>query len=217
MKFLFSTYKKAFFVFAFFSLSNGIFGQTDTVLIYNNYKFKVGIKGLFEKSGTLDLAPETYSVNNFGAQIICKLGKSKSSLVSGIYSHNLKQEYFVRDTNYYYSGYTNDVKYQNIQIPLNYRLDTRIIYFSVGFYVNYLYAVNENNISSYKSLEFSQDRKWNYGYNLILGIEKQFTKNFSIFVEGGLNNDLSSLKKEWGGHFSIYGLGLGINYKIVKH
>jgi hypothetical protein len=55
----------------------------DTIIEYNNYKWKVGGKGIWEKSGNRNLTPSEYNVYNYGIQISRMINNSKFSVQSG--------------------------------------------------------------------------------------------------------------------------------------
>lgn len=183
-----------------------LIAQNDTLITNNNYKFKVGIKGMGEKSGIPSLEPINKNVFNYGGSLMYKLGNSKSLIESGFYS-------FIRKFNN-----QNEITQHNIQIPLKYRIETKIIYFSVGFYGSYLIAKDVYNKSIYS--ETSSDRKFNIGYTGSLGIEKNISNQFSIFMEAEFSNDLTSVKKggslfQLNNSYSVGGFAIGVNYKIL--
>ncbi|PCJ24240.1 MAG: hypothetical protein COA97_10120 [Flavobacteriales bacterium] len=184
--------------------------QNDTIIVNNNSKFKIGIKGLLERSNR---GPNfNQLVYNYGIHGIYKLGNSKSFLETGVFSLNRK-----------FGGYY-EVTYRNIQIPVKYRLETKIIYFNIGIYGSYLLAIEADYITTHNKT--SSDRKFNVGYIGALGIEKKISKQFSIFIEGWFTDELSSIKKKDRGFFyfdSEYnieepniGIAIGINYKILR-
>ena len=149
--------------------------QNDTLIIANNYKFKVGVKGLIENSGAFYLTPETKRVYNIGAQVIYKLGNSKSSIESGVYYYT--RSFYISDQYVYAESI-----YRNIHLPINYRLDTRIIYFALGFYVDYLLVTEI--IEPWKNNELlKNDKNLIFGYNVNIGLEKAISPQFSFFVE----------------------------------
>jgi len=180
--------------------------QNDTLIINNNYKWKVGVKGLFEKSGIPVLAPIETNVYNFGASLVYKLGTSKSSIESGVFSLNRK--FNIIDENVQ----------RNIQIPFKYRLETKIIYLNIGIYGSYLLY---KNVGSFVG---GSDRKFNLGYTGALGIEKNISKQFSIFVEAEFSTDLTSASNknsffDFGvstPYYENYGFSIGVNYKVSK-
>jgi len=187
------------------------FCQNDTLVINDNYKWKVGVKGLFEKSQIPVLSPIKTNVYNFGVALFYKLGKSNSFIETGLFSLNRK----------FYLLYNID--YRNIQIPIKYRLETKIIYLDIGIYGSYLLTKKVlNKDKNYK--ETTNDRRFNIGYTGAIGIEKNISKQFSIFVEAEVSTDLTSTVNEvpffyFNGSnpfYTNYGFSLGINYKIYN-
>lgn len=193
--------------------------QNDTLIIANNYKFKIGVKGLFQKSKLPALTPETKPVYNFGIQGIYKIGKSKSYVESGLYYYTRSFDSQYKDVTS--SGYVlyvlNEITYRSLYIPVNYRLDTRIIYFSLGFYVDYLFNIKADNLSKYKEDNFD-DRSFIVGYNGSIGLEKSISSQFSFFVETGSSVDITSIHNNNNNQFQFvnYGFAIGVNYKILK-
>lgn len=188
--------------------------QNDTLIVANNYKFKIGIKGLFEKSGVPNLTPETKPVYNFGIQGIYKIGNTKSSIETGVYHYTRSFDSQYKDIN---SSYyiLNEITYRSIHIPINYRLDTRIIYFSLGFHTDYIYNLEADNFSEYIKNGFEK-KKITMGYNGSIGLEKNISPQFSFFVEAVSSVDITSIHNK--GDFKLvnYGFAIGVNYKILK-
>ncbi len=197
--------------------------QNDTLITRSNYKYKIGVKGLYEKS-VASFTPETKTVYNFGLQGIYRFGNSKSSLESGIYFFNKMIDAKYKDP-VSSNSVINEINYKNIHIPVNYRLDTRIIYFSFGVYTDYLFTIKADNLVDYKEQNL-EDRKYNFGINGSIGIEKPISPKITFFVEGEFSSNLTSSKKEHSFfyfndtrafQFANYGFALGINYKLLKH
>ncbi len=181
----------------------------DTIIVSTNYKTRLGLKFLVDKSNDYSLVSDGDRVYNGGVQFLRRIGRSKGSIETGVY-------WLTKAAGAYEQG---GVKYDNVSIPFLFRLDTRLIYISGGLSFDYLIAKrwrNESYLNAYKS----KDRKFNVGLNLGLGMEKSFGNNFSLFVEGRLaNNILSSRKIEhenFGESFTNFGVALGVNYKFVR-
>jgi hypothetical protein len=104
------------FALPFFGLA-----QSDT-LNFEHSKFKIGIKGLFEKRNG-GLSSESNEVFNFGITVIYKFGRN-SSLETGIYY--LKRIMFdasiIRATGCFITNYEPNT----LHIPLKYRLDIKV-------------------------------------------------------------------------------------------
>lgn len=219
-------YTSLIFLFAFLTMN--VFAQ-DTLIVAKNYKYKIGIKGLFERSGLYTVIgndPEALPVYSFGVQVISKFGNSKSSLESGLYylsrASNLEYRYY---GSFGYYGFPHiPFWYRNIHLPVNYRLDTKIIYFAVGLYGDYLVRKSAREFDGFIE-SYGTDRKFNLGFNLNLGFEKPFSKTLCLFVEAGFSYNLTSFRKEddffiynsdraFG--FTNYGVNFGINYKFLR-
>ena len=195
------------------AFSTPLLAQNDTLIINNDYKFKIGVKGLVERSGIPSLAPANERVYNYGAVLSYKLGKSRSFIETGVFSFTRR-----------FSGDYSRITQRNIRIPLSYRLETKSIYFSVGFYGSYLiYKDTHATLPTY--LEKNKDRKINLGYSLSLGIEKNVSSNISVFIEFESLNDLtsayintraSSFSFVDNDSYSTHGIAVGLYYKIQK-
>ena len=110
------------------------------------------------------------------------------------------------------------VTFRFISFPINYRLDTKFIYFATGFYLDYLVNIS-SEYNLYRDALGGEDRKFQFGVNTIAGIEKQALKKINIFMEARLFTNLTNSKEYqplWGGGFGNYGLGVGANYKLLR-
>ena len=199
-----------FFIFHF--LQNK---AQDTILVSNNFKYKIGAKFIGDMSGNLSLTPEMIPVYSGGFQFIKKLENSKSSFESGVY---MISKAFALYQNTIYGVALNRIYYRNISVPLNLRFDTKVFYISGGLFFDYL--VGENN-SYWKDNNSGLDsRKLNFGFNINLGIEKSINKQLSLIIEGRYSYTLSSSRPgrdlEWPS-FLNYGFALGLNYKFLRH
>jgi len=203
---------KPIILILFLAFSTPLFAQNDTLIINNDYKWKIGVKGLVERSGIPSFAPANERVYNYGAILSYKLGKSRNFIETGVYS-------FTR----MFSADFISITQRNIRIPLSYRLETKSIYFTVGFYGSYLiYKDPHATLPVY--LEKNKDREVNLGYSLSLGIEKNVSSNISIFIEFESLNDLTSayLNTRYkslsfvdnNASYLNYGVAIGLFYKI---
>ena len=190
----------------------------DTLIVCNNYKFKMGVKSIFEQSISLGRAnSESHAANGGGIQVINKLGKSKSSIETGIY-YTTK----VDESDYYISTgiesadkYTFTIPYHYLTVPISYRFDTKVFYFTGGFFVDYL--ISKNVEGKYLDYYLNHERKLNFGSILTLGLEKAVSKNLSVFVEGRYSITWSSSKTNIStSGYSNYGIAVGINYKVLR-
>jgi len=204
------TFLLLFFIFHFLPTR-----AQDTILVYNNFKYKIGAKFIGEMSGDLSLIPESIPVYSGGFQIIRKFGNSRSSFESGVYMISKSLAQF---QNTIYGIHLFSILYRNVSVPLNYRFDTKVFYISGGPFIDYLVAENGSNWKNY-SPEFKYSRKLNFGLNIILGIEKSISKKLSLMVEGRYFNTLSSSsigRGIFGPSYLNYGFAIGINYKILR-
>ena len=215
-------------------LSNCLFAQNDTLIINNDYRFKIGVKGLLER-GIFNIPSSEYMARdvssesilfNYGVLVNYKLKNKYSSIESGIY--------FIKRASYYEftSKSNNNIlfllvrkEYNNIQFPLKYRIDTKFLYFSLGGYMEFLTSTSTKRADLFNNslLINEKDRNFNLGVIASLGFEKAMTNNISIFFETNFSSNLTSFKqnesfwyfsKEPQNHLQNYGFGLGITYKI---
>jgi len=208
----------------------------DTLITANDNGLKVGIKCNFEQSG--DYYNEYNSGGNhvifFGFQAIRKIKKTKSSFESGLYFTTKIKQYSARYTNThkptppYYNNFTMTVYHHYLTIPINYRLDTKSVYFAAGLFGDINLYHNARTYEEYvDSIQhYGTDRKFLIGWNVNLGLEKSISYRMDIFVEARFAVTVSSLKKEDGGFFMTsgnigssnvnYGFGVGANYKLGR-
>lgn len=212
--------KKLLIIILFIFTSKILCAQFDTLFVYNNYRFKTGIKLLMQKS-QWTITPTSIPVYNYGIQGVYKLGNSKSSLESGIYSYKRKMEYpYINPS--INANWMREITFTNIHVPLKYRLDTKTIYFTIGVYGEYLLLTKADFLEDYYQTS-SKDRKFNMGYIYSLGFEKPISTHFCLFIEGTVSANLSSMKADDDflsyrssryEQIVNYGVALGINYKI---
>jgi hypothetical protein len=208
----------------------------DTLITGKNYKYKFGAKLQSERSiADNSILDNSFGVMCGGLQLIRKIANTKSSFESGIYFNTKAREYYARFLNENYAGYyytaSYDVYYHYLSIPVNFRLDTKSIYFSVGVFFDYLLNHTNDERTNYfisRDENYGVDRKFLFGYNLNLGVEKSVSDNISVFMEARIAATVSSAKTDGGfvldngtdgnlGHSNInYGFGIGINYKLLR-
>ncbi|HNR19916.1 MAG TPA: hypothetical protein PKN75_10750 [Bacteroidia bacterium] len=202
--------KRAFLILSFFfSLCVLKLEAQDTLIVYNNFKYKFGAKFLVDRSNDYSLTPDGSTVCSGGFQIVRRFGKSKSFLESGIY---LMSKSLGTSSDYW------RIVYRNISVPFNYRFDTKVVYFAGGIYFDYLIKKEYQYEATPKSE--MQDRKFNLGYTLAMGIEKQITKELNLLIEVHTINNLTYSYTNRGDLFSPSysnnGFSLGINYKLLR-
>jgi hypothetical protein len=183
----------------------------DTIVHYNNYKLKFGIKNIIDLAKDNSLTPNSIVVLGLGAQFVYRLSNSRSSIESGIY---LITKGYAGDR-YYNENNT----YLFLSMPINFRYDTKIVYLAFGPYIDYFLKAT-NDYDPYYQGYFDDYRNWNLGVNINLGIEKYISKRIGVFTEfrsfinitPSRNNASSSF--HWS--YQNYGVALGLNYKILK-
>ncbi len=193
----------------------------------NDFKFKVGLKYIPEHTSYHVLTDTTsYLVNNFGIPFIIRFGKSKSSIELGVYLTNKKEVYLTDETytiyNFRYQYFEeNKLNLLYFRIPFNYRLETRLIYLSSGFFIdNLIKATSASAKSRINVDEDSFGSRLKIGFNINLGIEKDFNENFSFFLESRFSSDIPSsyfnpgIIYLNGEPIQNFGFGIGVNYKI---
>ncbi len=204
----------------------------DTLSVHNNFNYKLGVKLISEQS--LDERVingyENRNVWYGGLQVIRKISESKCSLESGIYLSSKLKDYAA----YYHSSFSYPnglyvpytVKYHYLSIPVNFRVDTRLVYVSGGCFIDYLlYHSTDHEYYIDSTENFGTDRKVSLGYNFTLGLEKSFSSSMSVFAEVRFLYTLSQPKTD--GNFflnhgtlaptnSNYGIAFGVNYKLFR-
>ena len=209
-----------FLLIAFFTTSILHCNAQDTL---NNFKIKIGLKYISESSSFHVLTDSaSYHVNSLGVPLIIQLGHSKSSFETGLYLINKKEEYPMNSPGFYYGSRENTlITFHNIRIPVNYRLDTRLIYFSAGFYIDNLVSYSSTPKDTADLIDITSfGSRLKIGFNLNIGVEKDFNKHFSVFVEARFASDIPGsyirpgFGYEYGDPIQNLGFGMGINYKL---
>lgn len=216
-----------FFFFLFIIFYNRMYAQ-DTLVNSNNYKYKIGTKFIPEKSCDLAISSNAYQVYSFGFQVIDRVKHSRFSFETGFYYYNRAldvtfSQVYVGLTNFYSMPYY----YHTVSLPVNVRYDTKLFYFTTGVYTDYLlsshpqHELNSSNFINADSIKIYKgtDRKYNFGINIAVGLEKQINKYLNFFVEGCLLSNLTSTwlgKKVGTFNLTNYGFSIGINYKILN-
>ena len=216
---------KTIILILFLAFSTPLFAQNDTLIINNDYKWKVGVKGLLEKS-------KAYTYNdkivNYGVNLIYAINKNGSlNLETGLffikrvfsldYSENYKSKPYLLAFNRY-----------NIDIPINFMVRKKVfnkifLYSSFGLYAEYNlknFRVSNDNIFYNKV----QMNKFVIGYNFNFGIEKEISNHLSITIDFETSKNISPILKDdlyymlliRNHPYQNYGIGIGINYKIYK-
>jgi hypothetical protein len=200
----------------------------DTLIINNNYKWKIGGKFMHEKSSLSYNFVKTYNVNNFGVQIIRRTNNQKLFWESGIYKITRAMNEFYRITfiNQYPTNFSSPSYYHHLNIPFNILYDTRVLYVSGGPYIEFLLQ-STSEIKRFHSHEFEimklepvYKRKFHVGLNLNAGVEKIINSHLNLFIEGRISQNL--LSNNYGSSsysrtkFINAGIGIGINYKFLN-
>jgi hypothetical protein len=182
----------------------------DTLIINDNYKWRTGGKLIGERSGYYSFASDDYPVYSGGIQLIYNFLNSNSSLESGIY--------ISKRAMYHY--YIYPAKFNYLNIPINYRLETKIIYVSSGLYLDYLAGYKIKPLTDGNTYVFEEKNNlFHLGYNLNLGFEKILSQYINIFVEGRYASNITSHAKIVsfkGNGFTNFGIAFGANYKFLK-
>ena len=223
--------KRRLILFTVFCLMAFNSNSQDTTIYINDYKIKLGFKLTAEKC-QYDFEEGGYRLFSGGIQIVDRIKVSASSFESGLYLLPTATRYSKSSIytdplgNIYNQHFDFDIEYYYLTIPINYRFDTKLFYFAGGLFINSLlfrygeYLTYTDSIEDYKT-----DRKFNWGWNLTIGLEKHISDNLNLFVEGKYVNTISSFKtdgnfilnnKSLEASFTNYGISVGLNYKIKK-
>lgn len=206
--------------------STPLFAQNDTLIINNDYKWKIGVKGLLDRGivelpspsfGTRDISEQSI-LFNYGTQFIYNLPMKFASIETGILYITRISYYeflFPLQTNVY-SLYVRKT-FNNIHLPLKFRIDTKFFYLTLGGYMEYLVSTSTNREDLFRNtvLEKEKYNPLNFGFTSSLGFEKHLTYTTSIFIEAVFSSNLTYLN-EHQHRLQNYGLGMGLNFKIYK-
>lgn len=109
-----------------------------------------------------------------------------------------------------------------MMIPINYRYDSKVLYYFIGVFADYNVQMDTSdpNYTIWQTLNYV--RKFNFGINLGVGIEKPINKYFNILVETRCIFNESSLIGfrrdpifEPSGFYNL-GFAIGVNYKFLN-
>ena len=201
-----------------------LLAQNDTLIINNDYKWKVGVKGLLDR-GVVELPPfgerdisEKSILFNYGGQFIYNLPIKFSSIEAGVFYIKRISYYeftFPLQTNTYFL-YARKM-FNNIHLPLKYRIDTKFFYLTIGGYMEYLISTSTNREDLFNNTVLKDEnyKPLNFGFTTSLGFEKNLTPTTSFFVEAAFSSNLTYLH-EHQHRLQNYGLGIGLNFKIYK-
>ncbi|MDT8413566.1 MAG: hypothetical protein RQ875_13960 [Vicingaceae bacterium] len=207
-----------------FVFSTSLFAQSDTLITNNDYKWKIGVKGILDR-GIVELPPfgdrdisEERILFNYGGQFIYNLPIKFSSIEAGVsYIKRISYYEFLfplqTNTNFLYVRKT----FNNIHLPLKYRLDINFFYITIGGYMEYLISTSTNRDDLFNNTVLKDEnyKPLNFGFTTSLGFEKHLTYTTSIFIEAAFSSNLTYLH-EHQHRLQNYGLGMGLNFKIYK-
>jgi hypothetical protein len=204
----------------------------DSSIIAHNDRYKFGVKLISEQSGDYYGDDGGNALFCFGFQAIRRIKHTNSSIESGIYFITKTRQYTVRFTNNYpppdIGYFILPVYHHYLSIPINYRLDTKTIYFSAGIFGDVPLYHNSRHFKEYvDSIEnYGTDRNFYLGWNINLGMEKTISNKLDMFVEARMAVTVSPFKKEEGSFLfnsggippanTNYGFAVGINYKLLR-
>lgn len=199
----------------------------DTILVNNNFKYKLGIKPCTEASA--DISQRINSTNIYwqayraGIQFIRKIKKSNSSIETGIYYTTKAKEYSA--FHYFPYGYSRlIINSYYLSVPINYRYDTKVIYVAGGLFCDYLIDHSDQYLIN-SIYDYGVDRKFNVGYNFAIGVEKQINRTINFYVEGLLfhtvswpkiSDSHSLIEGNLKTTYRNYGVAVGVNYKFLN-
>ena len=217
------------FFFCTFMLCQNLFAQ-DTVVVYNNYKYKVGFKIIEEASWDDSWAGEYLAVTSFGFQLYKKINVPGFGIETGIGWLNKGNKYvYLRDG----KDYSASFYYHNLAIPLCFRVDTKTIYASVGALAEVLVYRSRGELNYYPADSLGTifpDRKFNLALMATIGIEKEISKTLTFFAEGRIVSDVTSSKTRYynsnknifgdkpffGDGYVNAGGAVGISYRFLR-
>ena len=167
----------------------------ETIIPLRNFKVKVGAEYISEYSSKNFLNDSTsYRTNSFGLPVLIRFGKTKSSLETGVFYINKKEKY---ELDYYHTYnwshyYLKEslISFHYLRVPINYRFDSKLIYISAGLCIDNLLSMTNKSDTLDVKASFP-DRKFKLGANLKVGIEKDFAKHFSVFIDVRLSSDIN--------------------------
>lgn len=192
----------------FLAFSTPLFAQNDTLIVNNDYKFKIGVKGIVEETSYMVVVHKNY---NIGVQLIYKLINSNfSSIETGIYYYNRHHMALAKDpylsANGLYPYYEAKAYSTRLHIPLQYRLNTKMVYFGIGaigeYQINTIVDSKKKNINK---------NKFEMGYIITAGFDKEILSNSSIFFELRYS---SIVQNNYLREHENIGIGLGLNIKL---
>ena len=209
--------------------SSCLFAQNDTLIINNDYRFRIGVKGIYERSILFDY----FSANffNYGVQGLYRIGKKEGNNIEiGFYSLKRISDVNLISIDRSYT-YLSSYQVQKLFVPIKFNksiqlVENYFIFLSAGSYLEYLISNNFNLPQDALSPKALYDEKFVFGLIYNVGIERTINNKFSITIDIGFSHNFSSLKSYEDSNIDIanivnpisynYGLGIGILYKIQK-
>lgn len=224
--------KKFSFIGLFLLLSTSFFAQNDTLITNNDYKWKIGVKGLMERSRLLEY--DTYSENffNYGLQGFHKIGRKKNeiNIEFGLYLVKRPSVIVLRT---HKLTVINENRYENkkLFIPIKFNKNIKLfsdfsLSLSAGGYLEYLISNNFKLPNETLPPESLYNSKYVYGLVYNLGINRNINDKFSITLDVNFSYKITKLYSYEDSYFdfsnllkpktSNYGVGIGVLYKIQK-
>lgn len=164
-------------------------------------------------------------MENFGVSIKRKLGNNLH-FETGIYkiTRATDQPFLISYYGQYPTGASIPFYYHHLSFPINFSYETRLFYFTGGPYAEFLVfetsdLVTDNNEMIVVIPYSINDRKFNFGINLNIGLEKSINKYLNFLVEGrASHNSLNTQKNPNSNNYKFknYGLAVGVNYKFLN-
>jgi hypothetical protein len=189
-----------------------LIAQINAPTIMNDSKFRIGIKGMYEKS---EGGIEPNYVFNYGLQAIYKVGKKWSSIESGVFIYRRTQA-IVFSGGINYDVYVN-YEIINLHLPIRYMYSRKFIYLTTGIYGEYLLEREIKQPPNTINIGFPDNRKYTWGFVSSIGIKKMVIKGIiNFFTELVASGNISPLYQSGSGVMSSlnYGIAFGVNFKI---
>ena len=182
----------------------------DTLIINNDYKWKIGFKIIPELSSNLNVSEHAFFVKNYGIQVVGKL--KKVNFESGIYKITKVQDHSYTLINQGTFLLTSPIYYDFISFPLSLRFNSSNLYYAAGIYFDYL--LNKREFINKELIFFHSEskQKINVGLLLFIGIEKQFNKKNNLFIEGRVSQNIFSMNDSPYSEISFRNFGTVFGY-----
>lgn len=177
------------------AFSTPLLAQNDTLIINDDYKWKIGVKGFVESSSFFNDFKPTYF--NYGIQGFYNISKNNNIETGIYYIKRLSNMHLLSKNMFNTSIESYDVTKLFIPLCFNKSVYLTKMYslsLSVGGYWEYFLKDNFKLPENTFPPSHLYDMKSVFGLTYNVGLERNIRENLSFLISCGINNNISPLK-----------------------